>query len=60
MKNSYKNYEKEQLISIIIIVVSLLVFGGFIVYFLVLGGNKDTVKTETMPNIVGYLSLIHI
>ena len=54
MKNSYKNYEKEQLISIIIIVVSLLVFGGFIVYFLVLGGNKDTVKTETMPNIVGY------
>lgn len=54
MSRNYEKYERDQLISILIIVVSVLIFIGVALYFLFWGGKKEETTKEVMPNIIGY------
>lgn len=51
-----KVYDREKIISVIIIVVSVALFAGAAVYFIIFGGSfgKENIKMEIMPNITGY------
>lgn len=54
MVNDYHKYDKERTISIIIIVVSVLLFIIAAIYFLFIKKDNITDASEKMPEIVGY------
>lgn len=54
MVNNYQEYEKERTISIVIIIVSVMLFIAAAVYFLFIKDDREIDASERMPEIVGY------